>query len=193
MKANDTAAKIFVMTLTLSLAGFISIARADNPGSTPPAPPTASQGGGGGGGSPEAGANQGACREDVQKYCASVQPGQGRIVGCLKQNQANLSQGCQSEMAAVKQKVQEKIADFKQACQADLAQYCKDVQPGQGRLFHCLHDHHDQLSSGCKEAMHSMHHRPMGQPGGSEKGGAPTSNGQAPAGGDSGGGEGGEK
>jgi len=183
MKATDIRSRIFMMTLALSLAGLTAIVRADTPapgGTTPP--PVVPHGGGGGGGSPGS-EGQGACSEDVQKYCASVQPGGGRIVGCLKQHQADLSQGCQSKITEVKEKVEEKMQDFKQACQADLAQYCKDVQPGQGRLFHCLHDHHDQLSAGCKEAMHSMHHRPMGQPGGAEKEEGPSSHGQAPTGG----------
>ncbi len=35
-----------------------------------------------------------ACRGDAQKFCKGVQPGEGRIVACLKQHQSDLSQGC---------------------------------------------------------------------------------------------------
>jgi hypothetical protein len=35
-----------------------------------------------------------ACAEDVQKFCASVQPGGGRIVACLKEHKDSLSDRC---------------------------------------------------------------------------------------------------
>ncbi len=46
-------------------------------------------------GSPQAMADvQAACASDVQKLCAGVRPGGGRIVACLKQHQAEVSDGC---------------------------------------------------------------------------------------------------
>ena len=35
-----------------------------------------------------------ACGQDVQTLCAEVSPGGGRILQCLKKNQASVSQGC---------------------------------------------------------------------------------------------------
>ena len=37
---------------------------------------------------------QAACASDVQKLCAGVQSGGGRIIACLKQHQAEVSDGC---------------------------------------------------------------------------------------------------
>ncbi|MFZ1038061.1 MAG: cysteine rich repeat-containing protein [Smithella sp.] len=34
------------------------------------------------------------CKPDVEKICKDIKPGQGRIVRCLKQHQAELSAGC---------------------------------------------------------------------------------------------------
>jgi hypothetical protein len=34
------------------------------------------------------------CEPDVEKICKDIKPGQGRIVRCLKQHQAELSAGC---------------------------------------------------------------------------------------------------
>lgn len=39
------------------------------------------------------------CRPDVEKLCPGVQPGGGRIIGCLKQNQAQLSDACKAALA----------------------------------------------------------------------------------------------
>jgi hypothetical protein len=34
------------------------------------------------------------CRGDMREYCAGVEPGGGRIIGCLRENAANLSPNC---------------------------------------------------------------------------------------------------
>ena len=42
------------------------------------------------------------------------------------------------------------------ACADDLAKYCKDVQPGQGRIIKCMEEHENNLSSGCKANLAEM-------------------------------------
>jgi len=39
-----------------------------------------------------------ACRADTRKYCKDVKPGEGRIVECLRQHQAELSPDCASRL-----------------------------------------------------------------------------------------------
>ena len=43
-----------------------------------------------------------ACAADFRSLCAGVQPGGGRILACLKQNEAKLSPNCQQALAAAK-------------------------------------------------------------------------------------------
>ena len=40
------------------------------------------------------------CRADLEKFCSGVQPGGGRIVGCLKAHEAEVSPACHDAMAA---------------------------------------------------------------------------------------------
>lgn len=37
-----------------------------------------------------------ACKDDVAKFCGEIEGGGGRILHCLKQNEASLSAGCKS-------------------------------------------------------------------------------------------------
>lgn len=45
-----------------------------------------------------------ACRADVDRLCPGVQPGDGRIMACLKQNQAELSSDCKDALAKAREK-----------------------------------------------------------------------------------------
>lgn len=39
-----------------------------------------------------------ACRGDAKQYCRGVKSGHGRMLTCLKQNEAKLSEGCRAAM-----------------------------------------------------------------------------------------------
>ena len=41
-------------------------------------------------------------------------------------------------------------------CAEDAAKYCKDVQPGGGRMARCMKDHENDLSAACKEHIAQM-------------------------------------
>ena len=45
-----------------------------------------------------------ACREDHQKFCKDIPKGDGRIMKCFKDNEANLSEACKEALANRKQK-----------------------------------------------------------------------------------------
>lgn len=38
------------------------------------------------------------CESDVDAYCRSVQPGEGRVVGCIKANESQVSKACISAL-----------------------------------------------------------------------------------------------
>jgi hypothetical protein len=41
-----------------------------------------------------------ACKADFKKFCKEIKPGEGRIIQCLKQNEAQLSEGCKAALSA---------------------------------------------------------------------------------------------
>jgi hypothetical protein len=45
-----------------------------------------------------------ACHADVEKLCPGVQPGGGRIIACLRQNEGQVSVGCKDALAKAREK-----------------------------------------------------------------------------------------
>jgi hypothetical protein len=46
---------------------------------------------------------QAACAADVQKLCAGIRPGGGRIIACLKQHQDQVSNQCKQAIVKARQ------------------------------------------------------------------------------------------
>ena len=97
-----------------------------------------------------------ACKGDVEKFCKNVQLGHGRMASCLRDNSANLSAACKDEMAKMDERhkqMRERMHSAAEACKGDVEQYCKDVQPGGGRVGKCLKTNEGKLSAACKAAL----------------------------------------
>jgi malate/lactate dehydrogenase len=131
----------WLVVLGLSLGMLLPISLKADPGT------------GGAEGGPGGGARNGACRDDIEKFCKDVQKGGGRIAQCLKQHESELSEGCQQQIAARKEARKEKGEQIKEACKDDAQKFCKDVKPGGGRIIRCLKEHESELSAGCQETL----------------------------------------
>jgi hypothetical protein len=64
-----------------------------------------------------------ACRADYKKLCSGVKPGDGRGAQCLKQHEAELSDGCKTAMAGAARCV-EKVRQVCGAADAGARQAC---------------------------------------------------------------------
>jgi hypothetical protein len=93
-------------------------------------------------------AEQGACKADVEKLCKDVQPGEGRVLSCLKTHQADVSSKCAGELKSVAAAVK-KVGD---ACETDIEKFCFDTPIGKGGIAKCLQKHSADLSADCKSA-----------------------------------------
>ena len=91
----------------------------------------------------------GACAGDVQTFCSTVQPGQGRVVQCLKQNKELLSPGCKERIL----EVATQLVEVNQACEDDILWLCPGIQPGGGQIAKCLQANKTQLSPECTAAI----------------------------------------
>jgi hypothetical protein len=94
-------------------------------------------------------AHKGACKADAQKLCSDVQPGEGKLLECLKTHQAELSPQCATNIKSAQQAVKQ-VSD---ACEPDIEKYCFDTTMGKGGVAACLKQHKADLSAGCKDAV----------------------------------------
>jgi Cysteine rich repeat len=77
-----------------------------------------------------------ACRADVQKHCAGMQPGGGRIAVCLKQHEAELSAECQAALPVL------------QRCAQEVQAAC--ASSGRRERRECLRQNAGKLSPECR-------------------------------------------
>jgi len=90
---------------------------------------------------------QDACKADAEKLCKDIPPGEGRIIGCLKSHESDLSAACKEQLAAGNAR-RERV---KAACKPDAEKFCQGIQPGDGHLAACLKSHESELAPSCHE------------------------------------------
>jgi hypothetical protein len=95
------------------------------------------------------------CKEELEKYCSRVTPGEGRVLACLYAHGDKLSGRCEYALydAAVQlERAVNALVYAVNECSADLKKYCGGVQAGEGRLLQCLQKNDAQVSNRCKQA-----------------------------------------
>jgi hypothetical protein len=92
-----------------------------------------------------------ACKPDVEQFCAAVEPGAGRTIGCLARHQLEISPACQTMLGRLDE-ARERISAFRAACKVDVESICKDVPPLAGPLLECLQENQARLSSECSRS-----------------------------------------
>lgn len=86
-----------------------------------------------------------ACKADLQEHCAEVQPGEGRLRACVKENFTAFSEPCKTALLS-------SVAVVK-ACKADVQKTCSGIEPGNGRIQACMKDHFAEYSQPCQQAI----------------------------------------
>jgi hypothetical protein len=96
------------------------------------------------------------CKMEIEKYCAQVTPGEGRVLACLFAHGDKLSAKCEYALYDAAVQLERAVAALSYVaneCDADLEKYCGSIAPGEGRLLECLEKHDKQVSGRCKQAL----------------------------------------
>lgn len=85
------------------------------------------------------------CAEDAKKNCKGVE--KGKLMKCLVTNESKLSSGCKGFIEKKRDEYKKKVVSN---CKADAKKLCKETKSGDGKIFKCLKENKDKLSSNCK-------------------------------------------
>ncbi|WP_051356891.1 hypothetical protein [Azorhizobium doebereinerae] len=96
------------------------------------------------------------CGPDITKYCANVNLGGGKLLGCLDANASKVASKCKADFVAVKASITKRVmaqqAIFK-VCNADAARLCQGIVPGDGNLISCLVEATKVVSKACNQTI----------------------------------------
>lgn len=101
-----------------------------------------------------------ACRKDVDTYCSSVTPGDGKVHQCLVDHQEQLTTACRAETSHLQMTAASNVElspSLGRACAAERAQHCAGVTPGKARVFNCLLANADAMNATttCQEHLYN--------------------------------------
>jgi len=94
------------------------------------------------------------CTEEIRTLCANVQPGGGRILQCLKANEAKLSPACTGRVNELQAAVSGPLG----ACRDDWAALCYHPRAATDRqaMLQCLQANRANVSAVCQKALQSV-------------------------------------
>lgn len=96
------------------------------------------------------------CQTEINTYCKTVAPGEGRVFACLYAHSDKLSGRCEYALYDAAEQLEAaatKLNHVANSCSADLKQYCADIKPGEGRVANCMRKNQEKLTPTCQQAM----------------------------------------
>lgn len=96
------------------------------------------------------------CKTELENFCSTVNPGEGRLMLCFGAHADQLSERCEFALyqaSAVLEQAVAAIGYVGRACRDDIVKLCPETQPGDGRVLECLAGQQEKVSQGCKDAV----------------------------------------
>jgi len=95
------------------------------------------------------------CKKELDTYCKTVTPGEGRILACLYAHEDKLSGRCVYALYDAASQLERTVMALRylaNECKSDITTLCADTEPGEGRILKCLDKNQAEVSSRCKQA-----------------------------------------
>jgi hypothetical protein len=96
------------------------------------------------------------CETELESYCSTVTPGEGRLLHCMAAHEDKLSGQCEYALyqaASLLEQMAVAMNYLIESCADDADKFCRSVAAGEGRLLMCLDDHAEEISATCKTAI----------------------------------------
>ena len=95
------------------------------------------------------------CKKELDTYCKTVTPGEGRILACLYAYEDKLSGKCVYALYEAANQLERMVMALRylaSECKSDISSLCADTEPGEGRILKCLEKNDAKVSARCKQA-----------------------------------------
>jgi hypothetical protein len=95
------------------------------------------------------------CKKELDTYCKTVTPGEGRILACLYAYEDKLSGKCVYALYEAANQLERTVMALRylaNECKSDITSLCANTEPGEGRILKCLDKNQAKVSSRCKQA-----------------------------------------
>jgi sporulation protein YlmC with PRC-barrel domain len=89
---------------------------------------------------------EGACSDDIERFCSDVTPGGGRIASCVDAYSDQLSRSCQSALSRAVNRVQRAVETMAGSCLSAVQQQCGNA----GNVKQCLQQKNSSLPQSCQ-------------------------------------------
>ena len=96
------------------------------------------------------------CKAEIETYCKTVTPGEGRMLACLYAHGDKLSGNCEYALYDAAARLERAVAALTyvaKECEADIVANCAGVKAGDGRVLQCLEKNEAKVSKRCKGAI----------------------------------------
>lgn len=100
-----------------------------------------------------------ACRAELNEYCSTVTPGEGRLLYCGAAHSDKLSDECKGALinaSMILADITDQLLLTAAACQTEIVTLCGDVELGDGRLLECLDENEDDIGEDCEDALDEL-------------------------------------
>jgi len=100
------------------------------------------------------------CLSELETYCQTVTPGEGRGAACLYARSDKLSTPCLTALYEAQGEFKnavENVSVFVEDCRPDILKMCSKVAVGEGRILACLEKNKDKIAPQCRKNLKSMH------------------------------------
>ena len=97
---------------------------------------------------------EGACGNDIERFCGEVTPGGGRIANCMQAYSDQLSRRCQFTLRHAVNRVEQAVENFADTCMTAVQQQCGDTD----NVKQCLQQKSSALPQSCQTIVAVVQH-----------------------------------
>lgn len=103
-----------------------------------------------------------ACGPEIDKFCSTVNPGEGRVILCMMAHGDQISKKCGSALLDAAVLMGEASNFFQYAanvCKTDIMSTCSNAEVGDGNVAACLVANKEKISVPCQDAITAFQQR----------------------------------